>query len=792
MSDILSILNPQQQEAVECTEGPLLILAGAGSGKTRVLTHRIAYLIREKGVKPWNILAITFTNKAAKEMRERVDALLEEEGAGVWVSTFHSTCVRMLRRFADRIGFDSHFSIFDKDDQKTLIGQVIKQLELDSTVYKEGPILASISSAKNDMLTPERLEKKLGGDRYARTVGDVFREYQKQLVRNNAMDFDDLLLQTVYLLQKDSEVLRYYQDRFHYLLIDEYQDTNQVQFEMVRLLASAKGNICVVGDDDQSIYRFRGADITNILSFEQHFPGAKVIRLEQNYRSTNSILEAANQVISHNRSRREKKLWSENGVGKKVAFRRYDTGRDEAEDIISQIKDNCRRGTRSYRDYAVLYRTNAQSRAFEEVCVRAGLPYRLIGGVNFYQRKEVKDILAYLKTIDSGRDEIALQRIINTPRRGIGAVTLNKVAVFAQANDLSLLQAMEHVENIPGIGKAGEKIKAFTNLIMRLRVEAQEFPLDELILHVIDETGYRELLDGMEEEEAQERSENLDEMVNKAADYLETAADTSLSAFLEEVTLVSDADLTDDAQDALTLMTLHGAKGLEFPVVFMAGMEEGLFPGYLSINSGDREDIEEERRLCYVGITRAKEELTLSSASRRFLRGSEQHFAISRFVSELKKEDLDWKSYAEEFDGEGFSGSSRFSRGYGSSGWSGRNSGWSGYPEEGSSFSGRREQRAGASVSSQAGYMDSRTQNRYAADFGHTQGSNPGFGKSIPAVKPDTLPYAVGDRVRSSKFGAGDVREIVDAGKDYKVTVDFDDYGERKLMAMFANLEKID
>ena len=782
MSDLLSSLNPQQQEAVQCTEGPLLILAGAGSGKTRVLTHRIAWLIREKGIKPWNILAITFTNKAAKEMKERVDTLLSEEGLGVWVATFHSTCVRILRRFADRAGYDSHFSVFDKDDQKSLIGQVIRQLELDTSVYKEGPVMAAISSAKNEMLSPEQMEKKLGSDRLARTFADIYREYQRLLVKNNAMDFDDLLLVMVRLLQRDSEVLAYCQDRFHYIMVDEYQDTNQVQFEMIRLLSESRQNICVVGDDDQSIYRFRGADITNILSFEKRFPGAKVIRLEQNYRSTNAILEAANQVISNNRSRKEKRLWSNNGKGKKVAFTRYENGNDEAADIIRRVRAEADQGRRPYSDYAVLYRTNAQSRAFEEQCVRMNVPYKLIGGINFYQRKEVKDILAYLKTIDSGRDEIALARIINVPRRGIGAVTVNKIAVFAEANDLGLLQAMEHVGNIPGIGKAGDKIKAFVNMIMLLRAEAKEYPLDELIRRVLEVTGYEESLDGLDEEEAEERRDNLDELIGKAADFLETAADNSLSAFLEEVTLLSDADLADDSRDCVTLMTLHGAKGLEFPVVFIAGMEEGLFPGYLATRSGDREDIEEERRLCYVGITRAKEELYLSSAIRRFLRGSEQRSAISRFVSELDKDSLDWKSCEDEFSeyGRSRSGDSgRFGYGSGRSEDSGRfGFGNSRFGQGGGQSQLPRPEKASAYG---RGFTQKTT---YAPSAGVP------FGRPVPQTKPDKLSYEVGDRVVHGKFGVGTVTNIVDAGKDFQVTVNFDQAGVKKMLSLFAGLEK--
>ena len=600
VSDILQSLNPVQKEAASCTEGPLLILAGAGSGKTRVLTHRIAYLIEEKGVNPWNIMAITFTNKAAQEMRDRVDRLVEFGAESIWVATFHSSCVRILRRYIDRLGYDNHFTIYDTDDQKSVIRKAVKELDLDPKQYREGPLLGVISAAKNEMIEPQDFETQAGGDFRMCQEAKIYKAYQKTLIDNNAVDFDDLLLLTVRLLRENRDVLEAYQERLRYIMVDEYQDTNSVQFELIRLLSGKYHNLCVVGDDDQSIYKFRGADITNILSFEETFPGAKVVKLEQNYRSTNNILEAANSVIANNAHRKEKHLWSENGEGKEVSFIHYETAYGEAEDVIDKIQTSVHMGKYQYQDCAILYRTNAQSRAFEEKCIKKSVPYRLVGGVNFYQRQEIKDILAYLKTIDSGRDDLSVTRIVNVPKRGIGQVTLNKLAVYASEHGMRLFQAMEQAEQIPGIGKAADKIKGFVNQIMVFRALAKELDAAELI-----ESIYLEELEKLEEDKAQAKQENLDEFQNKAADYYANHDEAALTDFLEEVALVADIDNMDSEADSLTLMTLHSAKGLEFPVVYMTGMEEGLFPSYMSMNSGDPGDIEEERRLCYVGITRA-------------------------------------------------------------------------------------------------------------------------------------------------------------------------------------------
>ena len=608
-----------------------------------MLTHRIAYLIEEKGVNPWNIMAITFTNKAAQEMRDRVDRLVEFGAESIWVATFHSSCVRILRRYIDRLGYDNHFTIYDTDDQKSVIRKAVKELDLDPKQYREGPLLGVISAAKNEMIEPQDFETQAGGDFRMCQEAKIYKAYQKTLIDNNAVDFDDLLLLTVRLLRENRDILEAYQERLRYIMVDEYQDTNSVQFELIRLLSGKYHNLCVVGDDDQSIYKFRGADITNILSFEETFPGAKVVKLEQNYRSTNNILEAANSVIANNAHRKEKHLWSENGEGKEVSFIHYETAYGEAEDVIDKIQTSVHMGKYQYQDCAILYRTNAQSRAFEEKCIKKSVPYRLVGGVNFYQRQEIKDILAYLKTIDSGRDDLSVTRIVNVPKRGIGQVTLNKLAVYASEHGMRLFQAMEQAEQIPGIGKAADKIKGFVNQIMVFRALAKELDAAELIESILEQTGYLEELEKLEEDKAQAKQENLDEFQNKAADYYANHDEAALTDFLEEVALVADIDNMDSEADSLTLMTLHSAKGLEFPVVYMTGMEEGLFPSYMSMNSGDPGDIEEERRLCYVGITRAMQQLTLTAAKQRMVHGNIQYSAISRFVKELPQEKLDWK-----------------------------------------------------------------------------------------------------------------------------------------------------
>ena len=765
VSDILQSLNPVQKEAASCTEGPLLILAGAGSGKTRVLTHRIAYLIEEKGVNPWNIMAITFTNKAAQEMRDRVDRLVEFGAESIWVATFHSSCVRILRRYIDRLGYDNHFTIYDTDDQKSVIRKAVKELDLDPKQYREGPLLGVISAAKNEMIEPQDFETQAGGDFRTCQEAKIYKAYQKTLIDNNAVDFDDLLLLTVRLLRENRDILEAYQERLRYIMVDEYQDTNSVQFELIRLLSGKYHNLCVVGDDDQSIYKFRGADITNILSFEETFPGAKVVKLEQNYRSTNNILEAANSVIANNAHRKEKHLWSENGEGKEVSFIHYETAYGEAEDVIDKIQTSVHMGKYQYQDCAILYRTNAQSRAFEEKCIKKSVPYRLVGGVNFYQRQEIKDILAYLKTIDSGRDDLSVTRIVNVPKRGIGQVTLNKLAVYASEHGMRLFQAMEQAEQIPGIGKAADKIKGFVNQIMVFRALAKELDAAELIESILEQTGYLEELEKLEEDKAQAKQENLDEFQNKAADYYANHDEAALTDFLEEVALVADIDNMDSEADSLTLMTLHSAKGLEFPVVYMTGMEEGLFPSYMSMNSGDPGDIEEERRLCYVGITRAMQQLTLTAAKQRMVHGNIQYSAISRFVKELPQEKLDWKE--ETFGGLFKKGPSMTANSLSSSLFGGSSS-----MSSGSSFSASQ----GSQTAKKTNY-DNVFDLKYA--------------KAFSSPKPDSLDYKEGDRVSHIKFGKGTVLAVEDMKKDYQVTVEFDTAGVKKLFAGFAKLKKI-
>ena len=618
-------LNPQQKEAVCQTEGPLLILAGAGSGKTRVLTHRIAYLIEEKGVNPWNIMAITFTNKAAQEMKERVDQIVGFGSESVWVTTFHSTCVRILRRYIDRIGFDNRFTIYDADDQKSLMKDICKRLQIDTKLYKERALLAQISHAKDQLVSPEEFELNSQGDYSKMRVAEVYKEYQTQLRRNNALDFDDLIMKTVELFQSCPEVLESYQERFRYIMVDEYQDTNLAQFQFVSLLASKYQNLCVVGDDDQSIYKFRGANIENILGFERVFSNTKVIRLEQNYRSTKNILQAANEVIQNNAQRKPKTLWTDNEEGNKVHFRHFLSGFEEAEYVVGDIAQKHREGICSYRDCAVLYRTNAQSRLFEEKFLMANIPYRLVGGVNFYARKEIKDLLSYLKTVDNAKDDLAVRRIINIPKRGIGATTLSRVQEYATEQDISFYDALKEAEKIPKLGRAAVKIQPFVTMIQSLRSEQRSFSVSELLDDVIERTGYVQDLIAEDTDESRARIENIDELITKATTYDKESENPTLGGFLEEVALVADIDTVDPNQDHVLLMTLHSAKGLEFSQVYLAGMEDGIFPSYMTIGSEDPGDMEEERRLCYVGITRAMKDLTMTSVQQRMIRGQAQY-----------------------------------------------------------------------------------------------------------------------------------------------------------------------
>lgn len=765
---LLDALNEPQRQAVMATDGPLLILAGAGSGKTRVLTHRTAYLIEECGVNPYNIMAITFTNKAAGEMRERIDQMVGYGSESIWVCTFHSTCVRILRRYIDRLGFGTNFTIYDSDDQKTLMKDICKRLEIDTKMYKEKMFLSAISSAKDELIDPIEFETRAAGDYVKRKQAQVYREYQQALKQNNALDFDDLIMKTVELFKLDKEVLASYQDRFRYIMVDEYQDTNTAQFELIRLLALKYQNLCVVGDDDQSIYKFRGANIYNILNFEHHFPDATVIKLEQNYRSTQNILDAANAVIANNQGRKEKRLWTDNGAGDKITFEQLDTAAEEADFVARDIARRVRKGEYQYKDCAILYRTNAQSRLFEERFITANIPYKIFGGVNFYARKEVKDLLAYLKTIDNGQDDLAVRRIINIPKRGIGAASINKVALYAQEQEISFYDALCVAEQVPGLGKAAAKIRPFVLFIQSMKAKAKLLSVADLLQEVIETTGYVRELEAEGTDEAEARIENIDELISKAVDYAEEEEAPTLNGFLENVALVADIDSFDENSDYVVLMTLHSAKGLEFPNVYLAGLEDGLFPSYMSITSDNSQaEIEEERRLAYVGITRAKKNLTITSARVRMVRGQTQYGKVSRFVREIPPELLSGKIYEPKTKEEPIEQSTfqkarkafRTVPSYGGSGYG---------KEVGEGY--------GSTFHSSKATKPVYTKVENQRDFGSAGGA---------------LSYQVGDRVRHIKFGDGEVMAIVSGGRDYEVTVDFDKAGTKKMFASFAKLKKI-
>lgn len=751
---VVETLNDKQKEAALYIEGPLLILAGAGSGKTRVITNRTAYMIKEKGINPFNILAITFTNKAAGEMRERINDIVGYGAESIWVATFHSTCARILRRYIDRIGYDTSYTIYDTDDVKSVINDIIKRFEINTKYTSARALINCISSCKNEMITANQFARDNAGDFGMKDYVRVYKEYEEVLKKSNALDFDDLLLKTVELFTRCPDVLESYQERFKYIMVDEYQDTNTVQFELVRLLANKYRNICVVGDDDQSIYKFRGANIRNILDFEKHYPDAKVVRLEQNYRSTQIILDVANAVIKNNSGRKEKSLWTKKENGERVHLRQFETAYEEAEYIALEISKNVANGSVNYRDNAVLYRTNAQSRLLEEKFILFGIPYDVVGGINFYSRREIKDILAYLKTIDNGKDDLAVKRIINVPRRGIGATSLNRVQQFAIDNDMSLFDALLDSEYVPGLGAGKKKLDAFTNMIRVFRAKALEMSVDELIHCILDETGYLAELEASDDPDADDRIENIEELITKAKVFSEnykgeTGVDISknlLSAFLEEVALVADIDRVDSDGNKVLLMTLHAAKGLEFPRVYMAGMEDGLFPSYMTIVGDDEDELEEERRLCYVGITRAMDELTLTYAKSRMVRGEMQFNAPSRFIREMPALMLDNKLPGR--------------RNY----------------EESDSFgtreSGRYVNADGYNIKPFILQADAMTK-----------------GKDL--VKSDGLEYNVGDRVSHIKFGVGEVVSIVDGGRDFEVAVDFEKYGIKKMFAAFAKLKKV-
>lgn len=776
-------LNPEQKSAAETIEGPVLILAGAGSGKTRALTYRIANMI-DSGINPWNILAITFTNKAAGEMRERIDDIVGLGSDSIWVATFHSTCLRILRRYSDRIGFDSSFSIYDTDDSKALIRRIIKDKNLDPKQIREKTAMNIISDCKNEMISPSDYDKN-AFDYYEKIYSKIYEEYQQRLQKNNAMDFDDLLNKTVMLFKMNPDILENYQNRFKYILIDEYQDTNSVQFEFVRLLADKYRNLCVVGDDDQSIYKFRGANIRNILDFEKHYPDARVIKLEQNYRSTQTILNAANAVIANNIGRKSKKLWSDNGEGHKIHFRQLDYSREEAEYIADDISRRVRQRDTTYDKCAVLYRTNAQSREIEEQFIRDNIPYNIVGGQNFYGRMEIKDVLAYLKTINNGNDDVALLRIINVPKRGIGDTSINKALEYARENNLSLFDAMKKADQIPSLSRAASKMTDFTLMIRRFRTaitDGEYDDLQELIDDVIKTSGYIDAIRELDKEEGKERERNLDELITKAAAYEEKYYEDnpeaergpSLDEFLGEVSLVADIDNVDEATPKVLLMTLHSAKGLEFDNVYIAGCEDGLFPGDQVVSSIDSSEMEEERRLAYVGITRAKTELTLTCAKCRMLRGETRFNPVSTFVREIPKEYLEGNlpKTRDEFN---YSYDEPFPSLGAKSVYNERNTG-----------SGLARPKAVVRSKDISNPMNK----PYATGLDALKGIK-GLTKGVPDSGSNGNNIKAGMRVKHIKFGEGVVTCVEESDGAGLITVEFDKYGTRVLNSSYARLTVI-
>lgn len=747
MNELLAGLNDKQKEAVLDFEGPLLILAGAGSGKTRVLTHRIAYLIEEHQVPPYHILALTFTNKAANEMRERVNNIIEYGAGSIWVSTFHSTCVRILRRFIDHLGYDNAFTIYDSDDQKSLMKDICKQLNIDTKKYKERTFLNAISSAKDELKTPEQYADEVAKEYNKKIFGRVYKEYQKRLKQNNALDFDDLIMLTVQLFRQNAEILNHYQERFPFILVDEYQDTNTAQFTLLSLLASRYQNLCVVGDDDQSIYRFRGANIHNILNFEKIFPATKVIRLEQNYRSTKNILAAASGVIKHNSMRKEKTLWTTAEAGAPISYGRYDNEYEEAQGIAADIHRQVKDGM-SYSDFAILYRTNAQSRVFEEKLIYEGIPYRIIGAVNFYARKEIKDILCYLKTINNSADDIAIKRIINIPRRGIGQTTIGRISDYAFSQEMPFYEALRRVDEIPGCTRASAKIHSFVSLIehFRMKLRGEMYSLEDMTQELLDVTGYVRELEAENTDEANGRIENIESLMNKIVQYEEDNNGGTLNDLLGDIALVADIDTVSDDAEQVLLMTLHSAKGLEFPNVYICGMEETIFPGASAVFGDDPSELEEERRLCYVGITRAMKKLTLTSANQRMRNGEMNFNRPSRFINEIPRH-LVKQTYGAVLKPETESKPTEFPR-------------------------------TKASL--------------YTKDRKNPFANNPyiqkGMGSASPAGAPD---YQVGDRVSHTKFGQGIVRSLTKLTNDYEVVIEFDGFGQRKLRSSFAKLTKL-
>lgn len=772
MQDILKGLNDKQYEAVVNTEGPCLVIAGAGSGKTKVLTHKIAYLIGEKQVKPWNILAITFTNKAANEMKERIGNLVGDVAADIWMGTFHSICVRILRRFIDRIGFDSSFIIFDTSDQRTLVKACIKSIGLDDKMFTDRSVLSEISNAKNEMLEPEQYTVRANGDFRKEKIALVYEMYQKRLKENNAIDFDDIINYTIKILMENPDILEYYSDKFHYVLVDEYQDTNKAQFTLVTMLASKNGNITVVGDNDQGIYSFRGADISNILNFERDFPGTKIIKLEQNYRCTGNILKAANAVIKNNEVTYKKELWTENEVGNLPAVYSAKNEYDEGTYIAQQIEHLRREEYYKYSDFAILYRMNTQSRAIEEILRRESIPYKIIGGLKFYERKEIKDIISYLRLIQNPSDNLSLKRIINEPKRGIGKTSLDKIEELSINSGVPMYEIIKNAEQY-GLNRVFLNSREFVNAIEELRAKKEDIKISDLIKETLKKSGYTQALENENTIEAENRIENLDEFLTVAIEFEDESADNKLSDFLEGITLSSDIDNMEEAEETVTLMTLHSAKGLEFPVVFLVGMEEGIFPGYKSI--GEPKELEEERRLCYVGITRAKEHLFLTCSKQRTIFGSTSCNQVSRFLREIPSDLLDGYDDAlgeKQENNSNIFGDSKYSWTYGSK----DNGNIKTYKID------KNEPKVAAASSStnSNGFMF-----RTAESFLNN------LTKKSSGANVDLSKYKEGVRIYHKKFGEGVISNVEPEGDDLKVDIQFDKVGHKRLMAKFANLEII-
>jgi len=771
MQDILKGLNDKQYEAVVTTEGPCLVIAGAGSGKTKVLTHKIAYLIGEKQVKPWNILAITFTNKAANEMKERIGNLVGDVAADIWMGTFHSICVRILRRFIDRIGFDSSFIIFDTSDQRTLVKTCIKSIGLDDKMFTDRSVLSEISNAKNEMLEPEQYTVRANGDFRKEKIALVYEMYQKRLKENNAIDFDDIINYTIKILMENPDILEYYSDKFKYVLVDEYQDTNKAQFTLVTLLASKNGNITVVGDNDQGIYSFRGADISNILNFERDFPGTKIIKLEQNYRCTGNILKAANAVIKNNEVTYKKELWTENEVGKLPTVYSASNEYDEGTYIAQQIEHLRREEYYKYSDFAILYRMNTQSRAIEEILRRESIPYKIIGGLKFYERKEIKDIISYLRLIQNPSDNLSLKRIINEPKRGIGKTSLDKIEELSNNTGVPMYEIIKNAEQY-GLNRVFLNSREFVNAIEELRTKKDDIKISDLIKETLKKSGYTQALENENTIEAENRIENLDEFLTVAIEFEDESADNKLSDFLEGITLSSDIDNMEDTEETVTLMTLHSAKGLEFPVVFLVGMEEGIFPGYKSI--GEPKELEEERRLCYVGITRAKEYLFLTCSKQRTIFGSTSCNQVSRFLREIPSDLLDGydKALGEKQENNNVFGDSKYSWTYGSK-------------DNGNIKTYKIDKHEPAVAAASSNSNNNGFMFRTAESFLNN------LTKKSTGANVDLSKYKAGVKIYHKKFGEGIISNVEPEGDDLKVDINFDKVGHKRLMAKFANLEII-